>query len=107
MEKEWWEGVGDGSRLLIAPAPSPTAGAAAAAAAAAGINGCLLSLRHPKSGNATNYLLCNDNEGVSASRTSLVQAIIYVLVSWRLCFSRWQPVHCNSCRSCFHFVAHF
>uniref|UniRef100_A0A6N2NK14 Ribonuclease H2 subunit B n=1 Tax=Salix viminalis TaxID=40686 RepID=A0A6N2NK14_SALVM len=61
MEKEWWEGVGDGSRLLIAPAPSPTAGAAAAAAA--GINGCLLSLRHPKSGNATNYLLSNDNEG--------------------------------------------
>ncbi|KAL9363674.1 hypothetical protein Peur_046459 [Populus x canadensis] len=47
-----------GSRLLIAPAPSPTAGDTAA-----GINGCLLLLRHPKSGNATNYLLSHDNEG--------------------------------------------
>lgn len=58
MEKEWWEGGSDESRLLIAPAPSPTA-----RDAAAGINGCLLLLRHPKSGNATNYLLSNDNEG--------------------------------------------
>ncbi|KAJ6925149.1 ribonuclease H2 subunit B isoform X1 [Populus alba x Populus x berolinensis] len=58
MEKEWWEGGSDESRLLIAPAPSLTAGDAAA-----GINGCLLLLRHPKSGNATNYLLSNDNEG--------------------------------------------
>eukprot|EP00258_Populus_trichocarpa_P044433 XP_024460452.1 ribonuclease H2 subunit B [Populus trichocarpa] len=58
MEKEWWEGGSDESRLLIAPSPSPTA-----RDAAAGINGCLLLLRHPKSGNATNYLLSNDNEG--------------------------------------------
>ncbi|KAG6783510.1 hypothetical protein POTOM_012959 [Populus tomentosa] len=45
MVKEWWEGGSDESRLLIAPAPSLTAGDAAA-----GINGCLLLLRHPKSG---------------------------------------------------------
>lgn len=143
MEKEWWEGGSDESRLLIAPASSLTAGSnyltlvlyfcfipltsnwmhwfllmwisflfnnitvswidfngfclnyiyyKFTSDAAAGINGCLLLLRHPKSGmcvcvcvcssfasystttwalikfhllsgNATNYLLSNDNEG--------------------------------------------
>ncbi|CAK7354398.1 unnamed protein product [Dovyalis caffra] len=70
-EKEWWEGGGGGDecRLLIAPIPRPTTGDGGAAAGGSGgggdlgINGCFLSLRHPKSGNATSYLLSNDNEG--------------------------------------------
>ncbi|OMO89331.1 Ribonuclease H2, subunit B [Corchorus capsularis] len=44
----WWEGV-DESRLLIAPDPGANADASAR----------LLSLRHPKSGLKTSYLLCN------------------------------------------------
>ncbi|GMY17687.1 ribonuclease H2 subunit B isoform X1 [Fagus crenata] len=44
----WWEGV-DESRLLIAPVPGETGNGV----------GQLLSLRHPKSGNTTSYLLLN------------------------------------------------
>ncbi|KAM4086360.1 hypothetical protein ACJW30_10G095600 [Castanea mollissima] len=44
----WWEGV-DETRLLIAPVPGETGN---------GI-GQMLSLRHPKSGNAACYLLVN------------------------------------------------
>lgn len=45
----WWEGV-DETRLLIAPEPSATGNCV----------GQLLSLRHPKSGNKTCYLLINE-----------------------------------------------
>ncbi|XP_039052092.1 ribonuclease H2 subunit B-like isoform X2 [Hibiscus syriacus] len=44
----WWEGI-DESRLLIAPDPGANENGSA----------CLLSLRHPKSGNRASYLLCN------------------------------------------------
>lgn len=42
----WWEGV-DGTRLLVAPEPTVTGKC----------GGQLLSLRHPKSGNSTCFLL--------------------------------------------------
>ncbi|KAI8547769.1 hypothetical protein RHMOL_Rhmol07G0221300 [Rhododendron molle] len=44
----WWEGV-DETRLLVAPEPSVTGKC----------GGQLLSLRHPKSGNSTCFLLIN------------------------------------------------
>ncbi|XP_058222522.1 uncharacterized protein LOC131332356 isoform X4 [Rhododendron vialii] len=44
----WWEGV-DETRLLVAPEPSATGKC----------GGQLLSLRHPKSGNSTCFLLIN------------------------------------------------